>query len=176
MVNASTKRALRLPAWKSVQLGLAKSLPDLRCRLRQVNCGIGEYGNEILRSRKFAIATKPTRVRLTLVRVCDLGFSAHTSYADIRARAGEFGLNECPAEVGPVLRLEYLDQEVGDVLHVGMEAIARPRTYHQFLFILKHGADARRQQCTGSRLWLDGRLGNWAGAFWPNDRFVFALP
>jgi hypothetical protein len=61
------------------------------------------------------------------VRGADLGFEGHTSLADIYRRAVHLGLELCPPEAGPQLRLQYRDQPVGEFLHIAMAPLA---TYH----------------------------------------------
>jgi hypothetical protein len=56
----------------------------------------------------------------------DLGFGEDgATVQEIYARALQIGLELCPAEVGPILRLNYLDQPVGEFLNIAMRPIAR---------------------------------------------------
>jgi hypothetical protein len=63
-------------------------------------------------------------VELFAVSAGELGFQTDTaSIADIYARAQQLGFGLVAAEVGPQLRLQYLDQPIGEFLIIGMEPI-----------------------------------------------------
>jgi hypothetical protein len=65
-------------------------------------------------------------VNLVLTTVSDLGFGENgASLGDVYARASQLGLAPCPAEAGPILRLAYPDQPLGEYLHIAMEPVAR---------------------------------------------------
>jgi hypothetical protein len=55
----------------------------------------------------------------------NLGASVEASLHDIYARAVALGYELCPAEVGPVLRLNYLDQPLGEFLRIAMNPVSR---------------------------------------------------
>jgi hypothetical protein len=62
---------------------------------------------------------------LVVLAVSELGFEDESaSLAHIYARARQLGFELCPAEVGPHLRLRYLDQPLGEFLHIAMAPIA----------------------------------------------------
>jgi hypothetical protein len=55
----------------------------------------------------------------------ELVAGGQASLHDIYARAVALGFELCPAEVGPALRLNYLDQPIGEFLHIAMTPVAR---------------------------------------------------
>lgn len=79
-------------------------------------------------------------------------------------RGKQLGLELCPAEVGPHLRLEYIDQPSGERLYVAMKPIAasdgEPR-----IFVIAH--DAAGLSLDAARARPDDR---WT----PNDKFLFS--
>jgi hypothetical protein len=65
-----------------------------------------------------------TDVELVLVSAADLGVETESSLADVYKRARQVGLELCPAEVGPQLRLHYRNQPRGEALTIAMEPVA----------------------------------------------------
>jgi hypothetical protein len=80
-------------------------------------------------------------VDLVVVSGADLGTPTEPSLADVYARAHGHGLSLAPAEVGPQLRLEYLDQPIGEFLHVGMKPI-NTWSGEPTIFVLVNGGRA----------------------------------
>jgi hypothetical protein len=63
-------------------------------------------------------------VELFAVSAAALGFQTGTaSLAEIYARAQQLGFGLAAAEIGPQLRLQYLDQPLGEFLILGMAPI-----------------------------------------------------
>ena len=63
-------------------------------------------------------------VELVVVSAVQLGFKTDSvPLAVIYARARQLGFELAAAEVGPQLRLQYLDQPMGEFLIVGMQPI-----------------------------------------------------
>lgn len=117
----------RQMAWspKWITLGAFQNVDDLRGALERGRMKIGLAANAILDSQDFTFNTTETEVNLVIASVADLGFGDEgASLTAIHARARTLGLELCPAEIGPQLRLGYLNQPVGEWLHIAMTPIA----------------------------------------------------
>jgi len=69
------------------------------------------------------VITGETEVDLVKVTVAELGFKEGVRRDQIYERAKELGLDLCLPEVGPQLRMQYLDQPNGEWILIGMEPI-----------------------------------------------------
>ena len=153
--------------WKTIKLGTGfKTADEFRRALRDGGFRISGWASDILGNPAFKVASEETEVDLIKVTVAELGFKESVRRDQIYERAKEFGLELCPAEVGPQLRLRYKDQPNGEWILVAMEPIfasdGNPR-----LFPVGRN---------DSGLWLSG-LWSPPARFWPADRrWVFCRP
>ena len=161
IVSAATKV---WKTWKKIKLGTGlKDADDFRKALKKADCNIGDWGNDILGKPAFTVSPEEMEVELVVVSVAELGFKEGATRADIYKRAQELGLDLCPNEVGPQLRLQYKDQPKGEWLLIGMEPITVSDGY-LFVFRVERNDDGER--------WLLG-FGR-PGDFWYADyRWVF---
>ncbi|MEI6420233.1 MAG: hypothetical protein WCO30_01240 [bacterium] len=120
--NPWEKREWR--AWKTIKLGTFKNVDEIRKALKAGRHSISDWAKNILGKPAFKVSETEQDVELVNISVEELGFKEGARYADICKRALEFGLNQCPAEVGPQLRLQFKDQPKGTYVVVAMEAIA----------------------------------------------------
>src|SRR5262245_4163276 len=121
--SVDAKATTNISIWKTIVLGTFKNARALREALLAAHCRIGDLADEILYGPDI-IVNRMRTVDLVVLSVAALGFGAEgASLADIYARAGELGLELCPVEVAPQLRLQYLDQPLGEFLHIAMEPI-----------------------------------------------------
>jgi len=168
--------------WRTVALGTYRSVNVLREALDTTQCGLaeptasagprtprcvlGESAAEAIGRPAFSLSRTRSEINLAVVTVSQLGFPEGASLADVYARARQIGLELCPAEVGPLLRLQYLDQPLGEFLHVAMKPIA---AYGGGLvdFTLAN---------TGAGLTLLGGDGRPDLVMHPGVRFVFVRP
>lgn len=87
-----------------------KSKAELRELLRSACVELNVYAETIFASELFTVAAAPRQVRIAEVSVEELGFPGGAVMLDISAKARELGLGPCPSELGPFLRLAYMDQ------------------------------------------------------------------
>jgi hypothetical protein len=111
------------PAWKRITLGSYKGVNSLRTALEAARVRVGDSADEVLGRPAFQFSPAKHDVDLMVVSVAELGFPNGARLADIHRRAGELGLELCPAEVAPLLRLAYTNQPMGEFLNVAMRPI-----------------------------------------------------
>ena len=153
--------------WKTISLGSPAGRYALLDALDAQGIHVGDAAQEVLHRPAFAVSASRTDVQLALVSVAQLGFGPEgATLAEIYRRAARSGLELCPAEVAPQLRLQYRDQPPGHFLHVAMLPIA---TYAGELFGLSLGNGGAGLMLAG----FDGRLD---AGMPPQAGFVFVHP
>jgi len=139
--------------------------------LKQARITIGDWGNDIL--DRISCAQQEIKVNLVVLSVLELGFYRSAKYKDLCAKALELGLQLCPAEVGPALRLSYKDQPGGERLRIAMEAIADSYGCYDSIFEVVHEEEIAYEE---DELWLGGNCGDPDVRRSVRGRFVFACP
>ena len=163
----SVNKPAHLQIWRTITLGIYKGVDAYRDALDLARIRIGDSADEILGRPAFPYATMKTDVELVLLSTAELGVeSDETSPSDVYKRARQAGLELCPAEVGPHLRLDYRNQPLGEALDIAMEPLATYSGDPTILTLVNWG--------TG--LALLGRDGRSESMVSPTSRFVFALP
>jgi hypothetical protein len=129
------------PVWRRISIGTYGQELALRNALDQAGCAQGELAEQILARSTFRVTTQKAELELVMLSARNLGIQTETArLAEIYARARTFGFRLAPAEVGPQLRLQYQDQPVGEVLHVGMEPLGTGRG-QSVIFVVANGAE-----------------------------------
>jgi hypothetical protein len=152
--------------WRKIALGTYKGVDAYRRALDSAGIKIGDAADEILGRPAFSYGTMKTDVDLVLVSAADLGVETESSLAGVYKHARQVGLELCPAEVGPQLRLDYRNQPLGEALDIAMEPLATYSGDPTILTLVNWG--------TG--LALISRDGRSESMVSPTSRFVFALP
>ena len=113
------------PVWRTIKLGVSpKNSDEARKALRDKECFIGDCADDILNKVVFTTSAVEKEIDLVNVSVGELGFTGNGATSkDIYNRAFEFGLELCPAEVGPQLRLQYHEQTNHEWFRIAMEPI-----------------------------------------------------
>jgi hypothetical protein len=157
----SAAKPVEFSVWKTVKLGTCKTPDEYRKALKKAGRRIGDWGDDIL--GRISCSKEEVGLDLVVLSVADLGFKSSARYADICAKAIELGLELCPAEVGPALRLQYGDQPKGEWLRIAMEAIT-DRGGGLHIFRVEHDDVG---------LWLIGADGRPGDVWSAGRRFVF---
>jgi hypothetical protein len=117
--------ATEIPAWKSIALGTHAHIDRLREDLYAAGVRVGNSAHHVLGRLPFSLETNGSRVDLVVRTPAELGLTGSgLTVADVHARAERLGLELCSAEVGPQLRLQYLDQPLGEFIRVAMRPLA----------------------------------------------------
>ena len=130
---------------------------------------ISDYSQGIMQkigSPEYPALREKEKFSLVHLKVSDLfqDENNHTT-EEIYQRAQKFGLELCPSETGPLLRLQYLNQPMNEWIYIGMKQIA-DRDGNPSVFRL--GRD-------GAGLWLYDSWARPDSGRSPRGRFVFRL-
>jgi hypothetical protein len=153
--------------FRNVELGTGiKDGEEFQKAIEEREMKIYKWAEDVLKNPDFKVVGERRNADLVEVSVRSLGFEKWTKYEDICKRAIELGLELCPAEVGPQLRLQYTDQPLGEYLIIAMKAID-DSDGDPGLFDVDRRDDG---------LWLDTHGGRSDGGWGPGNRFVFFRP
>ncbi len=101
-----------------------KTKVELVAELKARGIKIYDYAQDMLDSPEFATQSNPEQIDLVRLKVRDFGFPNGATTEQIYAKAEEFGLELCPAEVGPHQRLKDLDQPLAAWYRIAMKQIS----------------------------------------------------
>ncbi len=156
------------PEGKINQLGLevgGKTKKELQKELEKGGFRISDYAKSMMENKDFTPSKYVEKADFIRLTVGALGFLNGATTDQIYQKAEELGLELCPADTGPHLRLAYKDQLNNEYLFIGMKPITDSDGYPGVFSV---GRD-------GGGLWLDD---GWAGPTckWGSGRkFVFRL-
>jgi len=152
--------------WKEINLGSYPTVIALREALKEQRILIGDLADRMLELPSFHVSSSVTRIKLMVLTATELGLGIDsTSFAQVQAHALKMGLDLCPPEVGPQLRLQYLAQKVGEYLLIGMKPL-HTASRIDACFVVANG---------GAGLLLIGRLARSDLTVSSQSQFVFAL-
>lgn len=144
--------------------GLTKA--QLREQFRQHGISLNAQGERLMTEVPFTRSESPCRLETVELTVRQLGFPEGATSAEIFARAGELGLELCPLEVGPYLRLQYLDQPQGFWITIASQKPAEPADVPSGFYL-------RRLE---DGLWLRGYTASPDHLWDADDHFIFCKP
>ena len=151
---------------KTIKLGTGlKTKKDFITALEQNNNKVGDWAKDIVSKAEFVVSKKEKLEKLIILSVADLGFKDGAKVKDIFNRAKELGLELCPPETGPQLRLQYQDQSNGEYCLIGMDPIADSNGYPSLFSVDRHVYEP----------WLDTSSSRSDDRYAGRSLFAFAL-
>lgn len=160
---------------KTLQIGgLTKR--QLIQKLQAHSISLNEFGEKLICDDKFT--TSESKYSLTIVElsVRNLGFPDGATMPQLFKQANELGLELCPLELGPYLRLEYLDQPEGNIGNLLQQNQAPSGSITIASEIIKDDDDFPKgfylRKIDGV-LWLRGYLADNLHVWKPEDQFIF---
>lgn len=110
--------------WKTIEIGTFSDSLALLDAMRAMGCSIGDAAAAALAQPSMAISSTKSAVELVTLSAAELGFRGETaSLRQIYSSAQRLGFKLASAEIAPQLRLQYLDQPIGEFLTIGMAPI-----------------------------------------------------
>ncbi|MEK7536832.1 MAG: hypothetical protein AAB584_00075 [Patescibacteria group bacterium] len=108
--------------WKTITLRVFENADAIRSAVFAGGNRISNPADDIL--NKMLLVKNEETFELVVASVAELGLEDGATTREIFERARGLGLDLCPAQVGPELRIAYEDQPKGEWLLVAMEQIA----------------------------------------------------
>lgn len=85
---------------------------------------LGDYARDMIKHRDFTTLQESEEITTIRLKVSDFGFTDYPTTDELFKRAETFGLELCPAEVGPHLRLKDTNQPLNEWYYIAMKQIA----------------------------------------------------
>lgn len=163
-------RQVRLRGWSKELL-----LTQLLGRGVQLNAA----GRTLFADERFTTSNCTSVWKTIETSVASLGFPGGATFSQFCQKAAEHGLELCPLELGPYLRIDFLDQDEGELgqpqsLHAAppgsLTVVSQPLTT---VDETPKGFYLRKIKGV---LWLRGYFSTAEHVWNPQDRLIFACP
>lgn len=109
--------------WKSICVSQFKDGAKFLEPFAKHDVVVQDWARSMLVGPEFRASSTPRTLPLILMSVGALGFPEGEMYESVIGRLKELQFALCPADVGPQLRLEYLQQPEGEWILVAMNSI-----------------------------------------------------
>jgi hypothetical protein len=156
--------------YKEVLIG-GQSKDELLITLKSKDIGINELGLIIFHHKDFITSATIEKLQTVEISIGDLGFLNGANTIEVYQKAVELGLKLCPAELGPHMRLQYIDlnQQIdppkGNWQNIAMEKLSDEPDFPNGFYL-------RRRE---DGFWLRGYSASPEYIWSPADCFIFCL-
>lgn len=162
---------------RTVEVG-GHTKPELIQRMQQHSIFMNELAERLFADDNFTTSANPHTLKSVGLTVQGLGLPDGANNPQIFKRANHLGLELCPLELGPHLRLAYLDQPEG---YLGKPSRQNQAPYGSITIASEplteddsfpKGFYLRRIK---GELWLRGYVADGQHVWAPDDHFIFCL-
>ncbi len=87
------------------------SREDLLKELDGASIKLNEYAKSLFNSELFTLSRSERKAKIVVLSISDLGFEKGASFPELFKAIELNGFSCCPLEIGPYLRLAFLDQK-----------------------------------------------------------------
>jgi hypothetical protein len=161
-----------------VEIG-AQTKSQLIQRLQENSILMNESAERIFADDRFVTSDTKHILQTVELTVGDLGYPQGATLAEIYSRAPQLGLELCPLELGPYLRLAYLDQPEGSfgspirqhkpplgAVTIASQPMSEDTSTPKGFYVRR----------IDGALWLRGYSAEMTSVWSPDDHFVFCQP
>jgi len=163
------------PVTRRIRVG-GMSKGELLDELRRHGVELNEAGQALFADDRFTTSQASQVIDTVQVSVAALGHGQGATFARIEERAARMGLSLCPHELGPHLRLQFLDQPEGYLGHPPSQHRAPPGSITVASRPLSQDGDVPKgfylRRISGV-LWLRGYRSGPEHVWSPEDVLVF---
>lgn len=146
-------------------------------KLQEHSISMNQYGEKLLSDDKFTTSETKSCLKIVQLAVRDFGFPDGATLPQLIKQANELGLDLCPLEIGPYLRLEYLDHQEGNSgdslqqnqapsgsITIASEIVSDDDDFPKGFYLRR----------IDGVLWLRGYLADDLHVWNPDDQFIFS--
>ena len=159
---------------RTIEIGDLTKLQLIQ-KLQQQSISLNEYAEILLSNDRFTTSKTKYNLETVELTIRNLGFPEGATMPQIFKRAKELGLDLCPLELGPHLRLKYLDQPEGSTgnfsqrqapsgsITIASEIISEDDDFPKGFYLRK----------INGVLWLRGYIADYLHVWKTEDHFIF---
>ncbi len=114
------------------------SINRLKQQLKDSKIDVNPGVVEMMERREFTVEPNKRNLNIVTLNMSDLGLRRYPTNDQVTEKVLDFGLELCPFEVGPHLRLLYKDQPYGEWLFVGSKTLRGPGGFPSVFKLTKY--------------------------------------
>lgn len=112
--------------WKKIKIGNLEDIDFLKMGFMRNASRVCDWADYVIFTMPPGFELSSTEKEISLIKVskADLGLEENSTDSEAIEKAEKLGLELCPEEVGPQLRIQYSNQPEGERLRIAMKPIS----------------------------------------------------